>query len=212
MGWWPPNRGSVPRPAGVDPLAPRPPSFVLTIVRKGKAMKELTAEDVMNRQVLTVDPDTTVHELAVFLTENQISGAPVTDRSGRLLGVVSLTDIAESEVDRTELAADRGDPGEEVRGWEDEATSDELRGLHVESGGAVVRDIMTPTAYTILPETPVSQIARTMVAGRIHRLLVVREHQVLGIVTSLDLLKLLTGEVERLADAGRFRRSVVVRS
>jgi CBS domain-containing protein len=212
VGWWPPNRGSVPRRAGVDPLAPRPSSFVLTIVRKGKAMKELTAEDVMNRQVLTVDPDMTVHELAVFLTENQISGAPVTDRSGRLLGVVSLTDIAESEVDRTELASKGGDPVEEVRGWEEEATADELRGLHVESGGVVVRDIMTPTAYTVLPDTPVSQLARTMIAGRIHRLMVVREHRVLGIVTSLDLLKLLTGETEHLPDASRYRRSVVVRN
>jgi len=175
-------------------------------------MKEVTAEDVMSRQVLTVDPETTVHELAVFLTENQISGAPVTDRSGRLLGVVSLTDIAESEVDRTELGADQGDPVEEVRGWEDEASADELRGLHVESGGTLVRDIMTPTAYTIAPETPVSQVAQTMIAGRIHRLLVVRQHQVLGIVTSLDLLKLLTGEPGPLADAGRYRRSVLVRS
>ena len=60
-------------------------------------MKELTAADVMNPQVLAVRPEMTVHELSSFLTENQITGAPVLDRQGRLVGVVSETDIAEAE-------------------------------------------------------------------------------------------------------------------
>ena len=175
-------------------------------------MKETTAEAVMNRHVLAVSPNMSVRELAVFLTENQISGAPVTDNEGRLLGVVSLTDIAETELDRTDLAPDRSDPADEVRGWDDEASSEELRGLHVESGGPQVRDIMTPTAYTVPADTPVSHLAQTMIAGRIHRLLVVRDHQVIGIVTSLDLLKLLTGEAAHPAPSGGSHRSVLVRS
>ena len=50
---------------------------------------------------------------------------------------------------------------------------------------------MTPTVYAVPVDTPVSLLARTMVSGRIHRLLVTRNHQVVGIVTSLDLLQLL---------------------
>jgi CBS domain-containing protein len=196
--------------AGI-PIAPLIDSRVARS-KRGKTMKDLTAQDVMNRQVLSVDPDMTVHELAVFLTENQITGAPVIDRAGRLLGVVSLTDIAESEMERTELRTDRSDPEDDVRGWEEEASSDELRGLHVESGGGLVRDIMTPTAYTISPDTPVSRLAQTMIAGRIHRLLVVRDHGVVGIVTSLDLLKLLTDDPGTAARPGRSRRTVLVRS
>jgi CBS domain-containing protein len=57
--------------------------------------------------------------------------------------------------------------------------------------GTLVRDIMTPTVYTIPEDTPVSEVARTMIAGRIHRLFVTREGHVVGIVTTLDLLKLL---------------------
>jgi CBS domain-containing protein len=170
-------------------------------------MPQLTAADVMNTQVLAVRPDMTVHELAEFLTENQITGAPVLDRHGRLVGVVSETDITESETERVEMVHDRSDPEFDLRGWEDKANPDEIRGLHVESEGLFVRDIMTPSAYTVPHDTPVSRLAQTMIAGRIHRLLVTREARVVGIVTSLDLLKLLTSD--RVVAAPR-RRSVIV--
>jgi predicted transcriptional regulator len=116
------------------------------------------AADVMNPQVLAVRPEMTVEKLAAYLTENQITGAPVLDHNRRLVGVVSQTDIA----------ASRGDTATEV-----------------------VRDIMTPAAYTVPHDTPVADLARTMVTGRVHRLLVTRDGHVVGIVTSLDLLKAL---------------------
>jgi CBS domain-containing protein len=54
-----------------------------------------------------------------------------------------------------------------------------------------VQDIMTPAVYTVRDDAPVAMLARTMVAGRIHRLFVTRGGRIVGIVTSLDLLKLL---------------------
>ena len=117
------------------------------------------AADVMSTPVLAVRPEMTVARLAAYLTEKQITGAPVLDRNRRLVGVVSQTDIAESE----------GDTAQDM----------------------VVRDIMTPAAYTVPHDTPIADLARTMVTGRIHRLLVTRGGHVVGIVTSLDLLKTL---------------------
>lgn len=160
-------------------------------------MREQAAVDVMSADVLAVDPDMTVHQLATFLTDNEISGAPVRARNGRLLGMVSLTDIAQGESDEGVLERDHSDPQASVHGWEDEATSEEMRELHVEAAETFVRDIMTPTTYTVPHDTPVSDLARTMIAGRIHRLLVVRDERVVGIVTSLDLLKLLAGAPRR---------------
>jgi len=155
-------------------------------------MKTLTARDVMNPEVLTVRVDLTVRELAAFLTERQISGAPVVDGDGRLVGLVSLTDVAENDVERPDFVVDHSAPEEAVRGWEDRMNSEEIHPLHVESDDLLVRDIMTPSVYTVPEDTPVATMAHTMVSGRIHRLLVTHRGHVIGIVTSLDLVRLLT--------------------
>ncbi len=177
-------------------------------------MKETTAAEVMNPEVLAVEPDMTVHELASFLTENQITGAPVVDRQGRLVGVVSETDIAGAETVREEAVDDRSDPEFDLRGWEQEAEPDEMRTLHLHaSNDLTVRDIMTPTAYTVPHDTPVKDLARTMVTGRIHRLLVTQDGHMVGIVTSLDLLKVLyrDGSPARGMTKPRHRRAAVTR-
>lgn len=154
-----------------------------------------TAKDVMTPEVLAVRVDTSVRELTSFLAENQITGAPVLDRHGHLVGVVSLTDVAESDADSTGVVGDRSSPDFDVRGWEDRMTSDEVRQLHVERADRAVGDIMTPAVYSVSEDTPVSLMAKTMIAGRIHRLFVTRGKHVVGIVTSLDLLKLLVEDV-----------------
>jgi CBS domain-containing protein len=170
-------------------------------------MREPTAGDVMNTQVLAVEPDMSVKELASFLIENQISGAPVLDAHGRLVGVVSLTDIVESESEGADPTGGEAELHFGGRWQRQEAEA--FRGMHLETPGLQVRDIMTPTAFTLPHDTPVPKVARTMVAGRIHRLLVTREQRVVGIVTSLDLLKLLARR--EAAPPAEPRRSVIVR-
>jgi CBS domain-containing protein len=152
-------------------------------------MRTLTAGDVMNAGVKTVRVDLTASELAAFLAENQISGAPVVDQDGRMVGVVSLMDLAENEATRR-VARDEG-PEFYLHGWEDKMDPGEVRRLRVVDEDLLVGDIMTPTVYTVPAETSVSEVARTMLAGRVHRLLVTREGRVVGIVTTMDLLKLL---------------------
>jgi CBS domain-containing protein len=76
-------------------------------------------------------------------------------------------------------------------GSEGRLTPGDLRQMHIENEGPLVRQIMTPTVYTIPEGTAVAQIAKTMISGRIHRLLVTRRARVVGIITTLDMLKLL---------------------
>lgn len=152
-------------------------------------MADLTAKDVMNPNVITVREDLSVQELAQFLTEHGISGAPVEDRDGRIIGVVSLTDIAENTSEGTGVEAAQSDFY--IRSWEYPVEGEELSGLHIEDAGVPVSEIMTPTVFTVSPDTQISEIARTMVSGRIHRLLVTDSDHLVGIVTTLDLLKVM---------------------
>ncbi|MGA7990556.1 MAG: CBS domain-containing protein [Thermoanaerobaculia bacterium] len=141
-----------------------------------------TARDIMTHPVLAVRDDWTVRELASFFVEKSISGAPVLDRRRRLTGVVSLSDIVDQVTRERE-------PSERPRRWRGPYNPEDLRGLSIEDGDRLVRDIMTPTFFTVPDDTPLSEIARTMVAGRIHRLLVTRKGHIIGIVTTLDLLE-----------------------
>ncbi len=159
-------------------------------VHGGQVTEELTAADIMSEDVITVRQEMTVKEVATFLTGHEISGAPVVDRNDNAVGVVSCTDITRSGVEGVGFTANPSDPDYYVRGWETD--SDELRGMYIENASQPVREIMTPTVYTVTEDTPVSEIAKTMIAGRIHRLLVTRHNRLVGIITTLDMLKTLT--------------------
>ncbi len=153
--------------------------------------RKLTAGDVMNPSVITVRDDLTVQEVAALLTEKEITGAPVTNPQGKLVGVVSVTDIAESAAEGADFSPGGSASNFRRHDLEGRAGRGELRDLHVENAGLPVRDIMTPTVFTVPENTPVSRLAKTMISGRIHRLLVTRRGRIVGIVTALDLLKLL---------------------
>ena len=156
-------------------------------------MRPITAADVMNPRVLAVSADWTLPGLADFLVEHEISGAPVVDAAGRLLGVVSVTDIAAA------LAAENaGSKGSDFwkSAWPEGPSRETLADLAARGVRLTVREIMTPEVYTVLEETPVSELAETLVEEHVHRLLVLREERVVGIVSTSDLLGLLIEEEE----------------
>lgn len=157
-------------------------------------MRRLVARDLMNEEVITVSVDWTARQLAEFLTDNEISGAPVVDEEGHVVGVVSLSDLARSEAEGGRLVPDHSDPGYWVRGWEEKVSADELAGLHVEEDGPMVRDLMNPAVFSVDEETGVSEIAQSMIDARIHRVLVTQGRKIVGIVSSTDLLGLLVDE------------------
>lgn len=160
-------------------------------------MRLITAADLMNPRVLTVKHDMTVRELANFLVEKDISGAPVEDGSGKLVGVVSLTDIAAAvaEDDDEELESERGDFF--VSEWEEGLSREEVEELGLDDPELTVAEIMTPEVFAVREETPVSEIAEAMIQNHVHRLLVTREDRVVGIISTSDLLGLLVEEKER---------------
>jgi CBS domain-containing protein len=168
-------------------------------------MRPITAADLMNPKVLAVRDDLTLRELAAFLIRNQITGAPVEDAAGRLVGVVSTVDIAEAV-----LAGQGGGTaaaaGEEQEEDEDEDEKDEEEEEQQDLGGLqlddlrlarddlLVRDIMSPSIQSVPEDATVSQVASRMLDGHVHRLLVTREGRPVGIVTTSDLLGLLVDE------------------
>ncbi len=155
-------------------------------------MKKLTAIDVMTEEVLTVQADWPVTHLAEFLIEQGISGAPVTSEEGALIGVVSLTDIVRYESLPQKEAHPHGAHDFYVLSLEGRFAEEEWSAFRVgDASEATVRDIMTPTLFRVHEHAPVQEVADTMITGRIHRVFVTRGETVVGIVTALDLLRVI---------------------
>jgi CBS domain-containing protein len=155
-------------------------------------MKDLKAKDIMNKDVIVAQEDMTVQELANLLTTNMITGVPVVDGEGGLVGVVSETDIVRSSASRGRTAAvrEQKESSYYLRGWEDQIDESELREFHVEEDdGLLVRDIMTPLIFKVAEDASIAEMADTMIGGRIHRLIITKKDIVVGIVTTLDMLK-----------------------
>ena len=151
-------------------------------------MEKTTAGDIMTRGVLTVDADWSVAELATFLEDHAISGAPVVDRNGAVLGVVSVTDIARGGTTTNETA--EGPHPFYSQGIERALAREEISRFRVVEDSSTVRDIMTPMIFSVYPSTSVREVADTMIRGRIHRLYVMDGPQLVGVISSLDMLTL----------------------
>jgi len=152
-------------------------------------MSDLKAKDVMTTRVVTVRDDLTIAELADVLLENEISGAPVVDENNQLTGVVSVLDLARQSSSEGDLASEGGSPEFFVRGWEEQYSAEELRRLRVRKSNLTVRQVMTPAVFTVSEEDPIDDVAQTLVQAHIHRVLVTRDSMLVGIISSLDLLR-----------------------
>jgi CBS domain-containing protein len=152
-------------------------------------MKNITASQVMTRDVLTVGASWPVDQLAEFLADHSISGAPVVSESGVPIGVVSLTDLARNGTlpDRNaSLPHAYYSHGLEVILGRGEAASFRV----LAASETTARDVMTGVVFSVDEETPVQEVANVMITGRIHRVLVTRGNKMVGIISSLDLLPL----------------------
>ena len=151
-------------------------------------MKTTTAAEVMTRGVLTVDADWSVMELATFLEDHAISGAPVVDAKGALLGVVSVTDIARrGAVDDASAAESHTFYHQGIERLAAPEGAASLRGV---AESSKVREIMTPMIFSVESTAYVQEVADTMIRGRIHRLFVMEQGKLVGVISSLDLLSL----------------------
>ncbi len=147
----------------------------------------MLVREVMTHKVLTAGADWTLAELKTFLLEHGISGAPVVDQTGKLVGVVSSTDIMRSEDTR-----ETTEGGYFATSLDRPLGEEELRTLMVEGAPTqVVGDVMTPVVFQASADTPLDEAADTMVRGRIHRIVVTEHDAVVGIVTALDLVRAL---------------------
>jgi len=146
----------------------------------------MQAKELMTTDVVVVEPDAVVAEIAKLLLGHSISAVPVVDASGKPVGMVSEGDLigrddAERDARRAwwlGLMADDGKPAAD-------------RVASVSDRDATAKDVMTAPVVTVTEDTDARKIARLLAAYRIKRVPVVRDGRVVGIVSRGDLLRAL---------------------
>ncbi len=145
------------------------------------------ARDIMTPHIKSVPESWTVQKFAAFLSDNQITGSPVINEAGKIVGIATLFDIADFHLNQVESGVE----SELTPAEQQEARA--LRQLIFEEmsrNPVEVRDIMTPKLVSVAEETRVKDVAKTMMAEHVHRVFIEKDQEVVGIVTTYDLLQL----------------------
>ncbi|HEX7088549.1 MAG TPA: CBS domain-containing protein [Longimicrobiales bacterium] len=167
----------------------------------------LRVRDIMTRDIVVVAPDATLREVAEVLAERRVSGAPVVE-DGRVVGVISATDLMRFEsplpgAASRRMRGDRGgaeaapepppgyfaelwaEPGAEVLERFLEARSMEADPLDRHTAG----EIMTRDLVSLPPDADVHVAAERMLREGVHRLLVIEDGRLEGVVSATDVLR-----------------------
>ena len=149
----------------------------------------LYARDIMTTEVLTVSPETSISDLSKTLENRKIGGVPVVDKGGRLVGVITQSDLVERARD-LELP-----PAINILDFHFYLQIPSHLLQRVEKMlGTTVGDCMTPNPVTVAPDAPVSQIAALMAKQKVHTIPVVKAGKIVGIIGKMDLVRAMAQE------------------
>jgi len=146
----------------------------------------LKVKDIMTKELITVSPDTEIVQATKLLLENRINGIPVTDETGKLVGILCQSDL---------IAQQKKLPIPSFFTFLDgliTLTSMKQIEKQVQKIAAITVDqAMTPNPVTVRPDTNIESVAALMVDKNFHTIPVVDEGKLVGIVGKEDLLKTL---------------------
>lgn len=155
----------------------------------------MLVKDIMRKDVVTVPPFMTLKELALLFNDRRITGAPVVDAQGKVLGVVSQSDLVRADRESA--------PGEVASYHKQTDESAGSAGFHFEDPDlSRVEQIMTPGGLSLEESASAEEAARLMLGHHVHRILITRAGRLCGIVTSMDMLRAflaVVGVKERVA-------------
>jgi CBS domain-containing protein len=154
-------------------------------------MRHATAREIMTSPVITVGPDTPFRNVAAIMLDRGISGVPVVDDDGRLLGIVTEADLLYKE--------EVPQPQPALIPWHGSSLRlERIVDRHKKATGLTVGELMTENVVTATEETSAHELAHLMLTRGINRIPIVRAGRVVGIVTRADVLKLFTRSDEAL--------------
>ena len=158
------------------------------------------AREFMQREILTVSPETSIFEVQRLFVEEEIHGAPVVDDQGVVRGVVSSLDLLRAarnvHEERDSTSSYFGDELPALPDWDEipAVARERLRDL-------TVSDVMTRELVVVAADAPIAEVARVMHDQHVHRVLVLDDSELVGLITSFDVLRVFVHEPPQTGEA-----------
>lgn len=147
----------------------------------------VTARDLMRTNVVTVTYSAALSEVERVLADARVSGAPVVDETGRIVGVISLTDLIERYAEDEDARPRRGHGFFHLSS--EETLDDDFESFEIpEEAEETASDLMTAQIFCVPAEAGLREIADVMCRHKVHRVLVADGARLLGLISTLDIL------------------------
>lgn len=149
-----------------------------------------TAGDIMTRDVITVNEDMKIFSIIELLNEKKISGVPVVNKDAKLVGIVTKSDLLGTFIDQDiELSLNLSISLKDALGLQEPEKTEEKVSVHEFE----VKEVMSTDTITATEDTPVEKLAEMMIEAKIHRIIIVDDNGISGIVSTHDMLYHLRG-------------------
>lgn len=132
-------------------------------------LRSLTAGDLMARRVVELSPDQSLDDATEAFAEHNLSSAPVVDSQGRCIGMLSAADFLKPKLRSV---------------------------VDTTSFAGTVRSLMTPAVQSVAPQIPLLRVAKIMSVEHIHRLPVIENERIVGVVSTLDVVSAMVNAVD----------------
>ena len=154
--------------------------------------------ELMETDLIVTTPDTTLHELDELLSMHGISGAPVVDDEGHLVGIISQSDVVRVLYEQQERAVEVSQylmnpfpipmPSIQAISIDRAKVLDNLLRCSV-------REVMTDVPVVVSPDDHVRDAAQKMIDALVHRVLVTKDEELVGLLSALDLAQLVATDL-----------------
>jgi CBS domain-containing protein len=148
------------------------------------------ARELMDERVMTVDPAASLLDVHRLFAAEGISGAPVVNDGGELEGVITNTDLVRAVGETHDSAASDSSYFRDLLPYSSPDWSSGPEDFQDRLAELQVADYMTRGVVSVAPDASAAEIARTLVKHRVHRLFVLEDGTLRGVISAFDLLPL----------------------
>jgi CBS domain-containing protein len=148
-----------------------------------------SARDLMERHVISVSPSAPLLDVQRLFAEEGIGGAPVVDEMSTLIGVITSSDLLRAIEEEHDTVAAQADYFRDLLPYSSPDWSSSSEDFQDRLAERRVEEVMTTRVLTVGPEATAAEVAHDLRTHQVHRLFVVQDGRLIGIISTFDLLR-----------------------